>query len=154
MACGFHVVRAFSLPPGFFFCRFSIFYRAAPLPRSPFSHSLGNPWCSSHTSAIVCGALTANPSVAGAALMKQNAETDVDLAADPEGRRGVRVIAQMPRKIVFAAVVDTFRLIKVHGTLCFTALVSMGIRAFLRADVFITGQTASLCAGPAPFLIL
>lgn len=83
--------------------------------------------------------------------MKQRAETNMDLAADPEGRRGARFIAQMPRKIVFAAAVDTFRLDKLHGTLCLTTLVSMGIRAFSRAGVLITGQAASLCAGSVLF---
>lgn len=84
--------------------------------------------------------------------MQQGAEIDVGLVADPEGRRGARIIAQRLRKIVFPGVVDTFCLNELHDTVDLTALVSMGIREFLRAGVFITGQAASLYAGPALFL--
>lgn len=74
----------------------------------------------------------------------------MDLVTDPEVRWGAHIIAQMLRKKDFATVMETLRRNELHRTLDLKALVCMGVGAVVGAGVFvITGQAASLYAGPA-----
>ncbi|KPA83458.1 putative cationic amino acid transporter [Leptomonas pyrrhocoris] len=74
----------------------------------------------------------------------------MDIATEPEVRWGAHVIAQMLRKKQFADVLEALRQNELNRTLDLTALVCMGVGAVVGAGVFvITGQAASLYAGPA-----
>lgn len=74
----------------------------------------------------------------------------MDITAEPEVRWGAQVIAQILRKKKIADVMETLSHNELHRTLSLTALVCMGVGAVVGAGVFvITGQAASLYAGPA-----